>query len=431
MNEMTWRLGEKRTDIDEWVARRAARRYGGEDASARLAWSALGSSVYDDATTVRSLLEAKPAFTSAAPRAHAAAVAGAWAELAASELTPTGPYLYDLADVGRQALANAFDSAVSLFSDAFVRCVDWADTFSVKTGVDIVGDGTYYDAAPSPDCGLYYGLAACNASALEAACVASPGCAGFNTNGWLKRQADQFVATDKTDAYVRDRGAAGGEACLPSLAAIAAGLDGLLSDLDRLLAATPMFLLGEWLADAAQWAGDAEEAALYALNAKNQISLWGPNGEINDYASKQWAGMVGDYHRARWALFTDAALEAARANASFDSAQFDADVLALGQSWYLSNATYSATPSGDDAVAVGRELLQKYASADAGAGFEATVDTSVAGDLSAMPGLPVGTLAWLCELEPACAGFTDSGALASQVVTTQPQSGVTLYAKLA
>ena len=72
MNEMTWRLGEKRTDIDEWVARRAARRYGGEDASARLAWSALGSSVYDDATTVRSLLEAKPAFTSAAPRAHAA-----------------------------------------------------------------------------------------------------------------------------------------------------------------------------------------------------------------------------------------------------------------------------------------------------------------------------------------------------------------------
>ena len=48
-----------------------------------------------------------------------------------------------------------------------------------------------------------------------------------------------------------------------------------------------------------------------------------------------------------------------------------------------------------------------------------------------MPGLPVGTLAWLCELEPACAGFTDSGALASQVVTTQPQSGVTLYAKLA
>ena len=63
-------------------------------------------------------------------------------------------------------------------------------------------------------------------------------------------------------------------------------------------------------------------------------------------------------------------------------------------------------------------------------GFEATVDTSVAGDLSSMPGLPLGTLAWLCELEPACAGFTDSGALAMQVTTTEPQSGTTLYVKL-
>ena len=427
---MTWRLGEKRTDIDEWVARRAARRYGGEDASTLAAWDTLRSSVYDDAAYVHSHLEEKPAFVAEGPRAHAAAVASAWADLAASELTPTGPYLYDIADVGRQALANAFDAAVAVFSDAFDRCIDWADTFSVKEGVDIVGDGTYYDTSPSPDCGLYYGLAACNTTALEAACVATPGCAGFNTNGWLKRQSDQFVATEKTDAFVRDRASAGG-ACAPSLASIAAGLDGLLSDLDRLLAATPMFLLGEWLADAAKWAGDADEAALYMLNAKNQISLWGPNGEINDYASKQWAGMISDYHRARWALFTDAVLGAARANASFDSAQFDSDVLALGQSWYLSNATYPATPSGDDPVEVGRELLQKYASvATSVAGFEATVDTSVAGDLSSMPGLPLGTLAWLCELEPACAGFTDSGALASQVTTTEPQSGTTLYVKL-
>lgn len=24
--------------------------------------------------------------------------------------------------------------------------------------------------------------------------------------------------------------------------------------------------------------------------ARNQITLWGPNGEIKDYANKQWAG---------------------------------------------------------------------------------------------------------------------------------------------
>lgn len=29
---------------------------------------------------------------------------------------------------------------------------------------------------------------------------------------------------------------------------------------------------------------------MYEYNARNQITLWGPKGEITDYANKQWAG---------------------------------------------------------------------------------------------------------------------------------------------
>lgn len=29
---------------------------------------------------------------------------------------------------------------------------------------------------------------------------------------------------------------------------------------------------------------------MYIINAKNQVTLWGPNGEIKDYANKQWSG---------------------------------------------------------------------------------------------------------------------------------------------
>ena len=36
-----------------------------------------------------------------------------------------------------------------------------------------------------PTCGLY-GTTPCNVSAIAAACDATPGCEGFNTNGWLK-----------------------------------------------------------------------------------------------------------------------------------------------------------------------------------------------------------------------------------------------------
>lgn len=33
-----------------------------------------------------------------------------------------------------------------------------------------------------------------------------------------------------------------------------------------------------------------QESDLYEYNARNQITLWGPSGEIKDYANKQWAG---------------------------------------------------------------------------------------------------------------------------------------------
>ena len=38
----------------------------------------------------------------------------------------------------------------------------------------------------------------------------------------------------------------------------------------------------------------------FLFNAKNQITLWGPHGEINDYSTRQWNGLVGDYHYHRW-----------------------------------------------------------------------------------------------------------------------------------
>ena len=34
-----------------------------------------------------------------------------------------------------------------------------------------------------------------------------------------------------------------------------------------------------------------------------QVTLWGPRGEIADYASKQWNGLIGDYYLPRWQLF--------------------------------------------------------------------------------------------------------------------------------
>ena len=78
----------------------------------------------------------------------------------------------------------------------------------------------------------------------------------------------------------------------------------LVHDLDTLVYTNENYLLSTWIADAKQWAhGNASYAAYLEYQARNQLTLWGPTGEINDYASKQWAGLIGEYYAARWQTF--------------------------------------------------------------------------------------------------------------------------------
>jgi alpha-N-acetylglucosaminidase len=109
-------------------------------------------------------------------------------------------------------------------------------------------------------------------------------------------------------------------------------LKSLLSTLDTLLLTLPQFSLSPWLASARAMSSPgfpfvdsnqttplasndtsvsnpsynaSDMADYYTLNALNQITLWGPTGEINDYASKSWGGLVGAYYLPRWTAFLD------------------------------------------------------------------------------------------------------------------------------
>ena len=55
----------------------------------------------------------------------------------------------------------------------------------------------------------------------------------------------------------------------------------LLADMDHLLNANDRFLVGRWIAEATSWATDEKEKRLLEMNARNQITLWGPNGEVS------------------------------------------------------------------------------------------------------------------------------------------------------
>jgi len=73
--------------------------------------------------------------------------------------------------------------------------------------------------------------------------------------------------------------------------------------LDRLVATSPHFLLGRWLADAWAAAADEEEAARLEHDARSILTTWGPRAaseELHDYANRELAGLVQDFYAMRW-----------------------------------------------------------------------------------------------------------------------------------
>ena len=54
----------------------------------------------------------------------------------------------------------------------------------------------------------------------------------------------------------------------------------LYRSLEKVLGADSHFLLGRWIADARSWATSEEEADWLEYNARNQVTLWGPSGQV-------------------------------------------------------------------------------------------------------------------------------------------------------
>ncbi|CAL1694796.1 unnamed protein product [Somion occarium] len=143
----------------------------------------------------------------------------------------------------------------------------------------------------------------------------------------------------------------------------------LLGDLDRLLYTNENFLLSTWIADARQWAGagpetNASYAAYLEYNARNQITLWGPNGEIDDYASKQWAGLVGEYYSQRWTLFVDYLTSLKQNGQEYNATDISSRLLSIGRTWQTQrwgNITGETLGTKGGTFEVVDEVLQNWA----------------------------------------------------------------------
>ena len=124
---------------------------------------------------------------------------------------------------------------------------------------------------------------------------------------------------------------------------------------DRLLATSPYFLVGRWLAPVSGWASSAGERRQLDHDARSILTTWGDRkaseeGPLHDYGNKDWAGLTRDYYRLRWEIFFHALDEELRTG---NPAQ-PIDWYALGEQWNHGGQRYPDQPAGDSYAAAKR-----------------------------------------------------------------------------
>jgi len=205
----------------------------------------------------------------------------------------------------------------------------------------------------------------------------------------------------------------------------------MIKDLEELLASNENFLLGVWIESSKQTGSTPQHQANREFNARNQLTMWGPDQNIEDYAAKQWGGLVGDYYYSRWKLFTDRLIESVRNGQIMDFSKYEADRLKYEQAWSRATNPFPTTPSGNT-LQIAYRLNIKYTTDPDTSAYSAYNNADILGhDLLGEQTWTrdVAQLKILCDTNPTCQGFNSNGWLKNISSPIQPVPGSILYIK--
>lgn len=121
--------------------------------------------------------------------------------------------------------------------------------------------------------------------------------------------------------------------------------------MDRLLAGDATSLFGVWQQEAAALAATPAEVKALEYDLRTLVSIWSEEHPIQDYAGREWNGLVGDYYGTRWRMFF-ASLHTALATG--DPVQL-IDWRAVASTWVTKDNRFRTTPAGD-AYAVAQQI---------------------------------------------------------------------------
>ncbi|MFE1165690.1 alpha-N-acetylglucosaminidase TIM-barrel domain-containing protein [Nocardiopsis sp. NPDC058789] len=139
----------------------------------------------------------------------------------------------------------------------------------------------------------------------------------------------------------------------------------VFDDLDALLATRPEYRYATWEARAEAWATDDDERRVLRDNARRILTVWTTTEDtvLDDYAARLWSGLVGGYHRPRWAAWSRG-LPRALSDRSAASAELDRELTGIAERFLAEGAPPVPVPQ-EGVVARSRLLLDRYGRADA------------------------------------------------------------------
>ena len=141
----------------------------------------------------------------------------------------------------------------------------------------------------------------------------------------------------------------------------AARMEGMLDDLDELLACDKDFSLHKWIEDARGFGQSEGEKDYYERNARTLITVWGDSRQLTDYANRTWAGLVSSYYKKRWQLFIQHVKAAVLHKRAFDSEACNKEIEAFERRWIEPTITRIAYPTGrKDIKQLARNIYNKW-----------------------------------------------------------------------
>eukprot|EP00298_Acanthocystis_sp_HF-20_P015754 c21253_g1_i1.p1 GENE.c21253_g1_i1~~c21253_g1_i1.p1 ORF type:complete len:856 (+),score=345.19 c21253_g1_i1:18-2585(+) len=191
----------------------------------------------------------------------------------------------------------------------------------------------------------------------------------------------------------------------------------MMDRMESILSTDINYLLGQWLESAKSWGNTEQEKQILEFNARNQITLWGPNGNINDYAAKCWSGLVGTYYKERWSMFYSYLnIALLTQNSTVDWNDLSNKLIELGNAWDEKRDLFPTKPQGD-ALEIAKSIQAEYSKMGNYSKSPNMVPSPNANIIRTAWTSDVAQLSILCDLEPTCAGFCSNGQLYTQGTT--------------